>query len=325
MRLEPICITDSGDERLSAYRQLNDPARRERLEAERGIFVAEGRLALEQLVGSPYPVVSVLVSPNRFELLGPLLANVAAPVYVAPREVLAATVGFDLHRGVVAVGRRIGRIDPVALLRAARVVMVLEGINDHENLGALFRNARALGVGAVVLDPTCADPLYRRSIRVSLGHVLRVPFARLVPWPAGLGELRAAGFATVALTPDPSAVPVGDVAFCWQAGAHLDAHADAHPKRHAPVHRLRRCAVCVDRSPGSRSCAICDGTTRPTSIALVIGAEGSGLSAATRAAADVEVRVPMAAGVDSLNVGTAAAIVLYQLGALERSRGDRLA
>ena len=259
-------IVDPDDPRIEHYRNLNDPAGRTRTESAEGVFVVEGRLALEQLVAPRFSVESVLVTPNRLDPLSALLAGLDAPVYVAPRAVLAATVGFDLHRGVVAVGRRLPAMDAADAWSGAGAVLVLEGINDHENLGALFRNARALGAGAVLLDPTCADPLYRRSIRVSLGHVLRVPFAPLAPWPEGLSALRAAGFRLVGLTPDPRATPIDEAA---AAGS-------------APV-------------------------------ALLIGAEGPGLTPEARAEVDAEVRIPMAGGVDSLNVATAAAIALHRL------------
>jgi tRNA G18 (ribose-2'-O)-methylase SpoU len=215
-----------------------------------------------------------------------LLAGESAPVYVVGRQLMADTVGFDLHRGVVAIGRRLPEPAPLAAVGASSVLLVLEGVNDHENLGALFRNARALGAGAVLMDPTTADPLYRRSIRVSLGHVLRVPFARLDPWPAGLSDLRVAGYTVVALTPDRRAAPI-DEPSTWP-------------------HEWRRCAVRADRSHTTRG-----GGLGP--VALLVGAEGGGLTAGARAVADVELRIPMVAGVDSLNVATAAAIALHRL------------
>jgi tRNA G18 (ribose-2'-O)-methylase SpoU len=143
---------------------------------------------------------------------------------------------------------------------------VLEGLNDHENLGALFRNAAAFGVDAVLADPTTADPLYRRSVRVSLGHVLRVPWTRLPDWPDGLASLKAEGFVLVALTPSADAEPIAALA--------------ADP---------------------------------PARVALLLGAEGPGLSGAALAAADRRVRIPIAEGVDSLNVATAAAIAFHRL------------
>ena len=168
---------------------------------------------------------------------------------------------------MLAVADRAPPPDLAALLRRRRLLAVLEGVNDHENLGALFRNAAALGVDGVLLGPRCADPLYRRSVRVSMGHVLRVPFAALPgPWPAVAGRLRAAGLRVAALTPAPDAVPL--------AAAGL-------------------------------------GSER---VALLLGAEGPGLSAEALAAADVRVRIPMAPGVDSLNVATAAAVAFHAAG-----------
>ncbi|MHB1929268.1 MAG: TrmH family RNA methyltransferase, partial [Acidimicrobiales bacterium] len=179
-------------------------------------------------------------------------------------EVLRRTIGFDLHRGVVALGRRLPPREVGDLLDAAGPLVVAEGLNDHENLGALFRNAAALGAGGVVLDPRGADPLYRRSVRVSLGHVLGVPWARCADWPADLDRLRAAGWRVVALTPSPRAQPLRGV------------------------------------TGGART-------------ALLVGAEGPGLTVGALAGADEAVRIPMAGGVDSLNVATAAAIALYHL------------
>ena len=203
----------------------------------------------------------------------PTLAGLGdeVPLFVATQTVVEATVGFRLHRGVVACASRITPVDAAGLLGSAQRLLVIEGVNDHENLGGLFRNAAAFGVDAVLLDPSTADPLYRRSVRVSLGHVLRVPFARLEPWPAALDLLHTAGVETVALTPDPAATPIAEVA------AELAAR------------------------------------DRRTPLALLVGAEGPGLTAATRQASARRVRIPMAAGVDSLNVATAAAVALHAL------------
>ena len=175
-------------------------------------------------------------------------------------ELMAQVVGFHLNRGVLATANRAPVPMMPELIARSRHLAVLEGINDHENLGGLFRNAAALGVDAVLLGPRCADPLYRRSVRVSMGHVLHVPFAELRCWTGDLDVLRTAGFRVAALTPAADAVPL------VQAG--LD-------------------------------------TGR---VAWLLGAEGPGLSAEARAAADLAVRIPMAPGVDSLNVATAAAI-----------------
>lgn len=178
---------------------------------------------------------------------------------MAPPAVLAATVGFDLHRGVVASAERPPPRDPSSVLHDARRVLVLERINDLENLGSLFRNARAFGCDAVLLDPQTADPFARRPVRVSMGHVLRIPFARVEPWPEGLDAAREAGLTLVALTP---------------AGDPLDAAA------------------------------------LPERATFLVGAEGPGLTDGALAAADRCLGIPMAAGVDSVNVATAAAIAL---------------
>jgi tRNA G18 (ribose-2'-O)-methylase SpoU len=155
------------------------------------------------------------------------------------------------------------------------MVVVLEGLNDHENIGSLFRNAAAFGVAGVLLDPTCADPLYRRSVRVSVGHVLHMPFARLAPWPTGLHLVRDAGFVIAALTPRPAAgIPAVSLA-------------------------------------GLR--AGMSGSDRPAGVALLVGAEGPGLTEAALSVSDVVVSIPIAERVDSLNVATAAAIAFHEL------------
>ena len=201
-----VGVDDPDDPRLDLYRDLNDPAGRIRLDADQSVFVVEGRLAVDRLLTSEYSVRSLLVDDHQVTAASDLVAATrarGAPVFVGSSAVVAGTVGFALHRGVVAVANRpspagIGRLLADAAGTSAPegafpLVAVLEGLNDHENIGALFRNAAAFGVAGVLLDPTCADPLYRRSIRVSVGHVLHMPFARLVPWPTGLHQVRAAG------------------------------------------------------------------------------------------------------------------------------------
>jgi tRNA G18 (ribose-2'-O)-methylase SpoU len=252
---------------LDDYRALRDPDRRREVERRRDVFVVEGRFALEALLDSPYPVRSVLVAEPKAAAIGSLVAG-RAPLVVVPAAEMAAITGFRFHRGVVAAA---GRLPPPpldeVLATDARTVAVLEGLNDHENLGALFRNAAAFGVGAVLLDPTTADPLYRRSVRVSAGHVLRVPWTRLA-WPGDLAGLRDRGFRIVALTPAPDADPIDRLA-----------------------------------------------ADRPRRVAFLLGAEGPGLSDVALAAADQRVRIPIAPGVDSLNVATAAAIAFHAVAA----------
>jgi tRNA G18 (ribose-2'-O)-methylase SpoU len=257
-------VREAGDPRLDDFRDLTTADRRPDRPGGRGLVIAEGVPVVQRLLGSPFPVRAVLGVPARVEALRADLDLVDAPVYVGSAELMAEVVGFHLNRGVLAAADRTPAPDLARLLATARRLVVCEGVNDHENLGALFRNAAALGADAVLFGDRCADPLYRRSVRVSMGHVLRVPFVPLPCWPGGLAELRRAGFTVLALTPQPPAVPLSEV----------------------------------------------DSAGR---LALLIGAEGPGLSEAALAAADLQVRVPMAAGVDSLNVATAAAVALYAL------------
>ncbi|MFN2608928.1 MAG: TrmH family RNA methyltransferase [Acidimicrobiales bacterium] len=267
MPADVVTVTDPADPRVADFVGLTDPElrrRRERGDGDGGFFVAEGDVVLRQLVRSPYRVRSFLLTPGRLHALGPELAGVDAPVYVAAQSVMDAVAGFHLHRGSLASADRRPLPDAADLVVGADLVVVAEGVNDHENLGALFRNAAAFGAGAVLLDPTTADPLYRRSVRVSAGQVLRMPFARAGPWPAALAGLVALGFEVLALTPAAGAVDIRS----------------------------------VPRRPRQ---------------ALVVGAEGPGLSRVALAAASRPVRIAMAPGVDSLNVATAAAVALHHL------------
>jgi tRNA G18 (ribose-2'-O)-methylase SpoU len=285
-----VKVSDPYDPRLESYRDLNDPAGRIQRDSDQSVFVVEGRLAVERLLRSRYTVCSLLVDDHQVTAAGELVMATrarGAPVYVGPAPVVTATVGFALHRGVVAIARRPPPTDAHELLadvvrssdpeRSPPVIAILEGLNDHQNIGALFRNAAAFGVAAVLLDPTCADPLYRRSIRVSVGHILHVPFARLVPWPTGLSDVRAAGFVVASLTPRP------------------------------PADSATGCASLAELK------AQMSGSAHPVGVALLFGAEGPGLSQAAVAESDLVVAIPMADGVDSLNVATAAAVAFHAL------------
>jgi tRNA G18 (ribose-2'-O)-methylase SpoU len=203
-------VANPADPRLADFRDLAAVDRRPDRPGGRGLVIAEGVPVVRRLLDSPYPLRAVLGVPARLEALAADLAAVRAPVYRASAEVMAATVGFHLTRGVLASADRAPEPALPDLLAAARRLVVPEGLNDFENLGALFRNAAALGADAVLLGPRCADPLYRRSVRVSMGHVLRVPFATL-PVPGYLDPLRAAGFHLLALTPQPAAIPLSSV------------------------------------------------------------------------------------------------------------------
>jgi tRNA G18 (ribose-2'-O)-methylase SpoU len=206
----PETIEDPGDPRLADYFELADPAARRRRERDE-LFVVEGITAIERLLESDHRLRSVLVTPRAYARLAGRLDELAAPVYVAARDVLAETVGFDLHRGAVAAADRrpLPEVDDV--LPGARLVAVLEGLTDAENLGAIARSARALGVEALVLDPTCIDPYYRRVVRVSMGEVLRLPVARARAWPGALDAIRDAGFTLWALSPSQDADDLWDL------------------------------------------------------------------------------------------------------------------
>jgi tRNA G18 (ribose-2'-O)-methylase SpoU len=259
-----IDVEDPADPRLADYLQLTDSAARRRRERDE-LFVAEGPVAVERLLTSGHRIRSVLVAEPKWERVRRLLGQLDVPVYVAPLDVVAATVGFDLHRGVVAAADR--RPLPLLgdVLGVAHRIAVLEGLNDPENLGAIARSARALGVDALVLDPTCMDPYARRTVRVSMGEVLMLPVARPQPWRDVYDQLRRAGFETWALTPDPTADDL------WTLRV-------------------------------------------PSRLALILGAEGAGLDDRSLTMATRRVRVPIAAGVDSLNVAAAAAVAFAATG-----------
>ena len=208
-------VDDAGDERVADFAGLNDPAHRRRLERPSaegdGFFVAEGPAVVRHLLRSRYRVRSVVVTDRGLRALGPELAAVDAPVYRVSQAVIEDICGFHFHRGALAAADREPLPSLLDLAGAADSVVLVEGVNDGENLGSIFRNAAAFGVGAVVLDPTAADPLYRRSVRVSMGHVLRVPFTRATDWPGALSSLRALGFEVLALTPSATAQDVRTV------------------------------------------------------------------------------------------------------------------
>jgi tRNA G18 (ribose-2'-O)-methylase SpoU len=271
MGADVVEITDAGDPRVADFRALNDAAFRRRVEAPTsfhpGTFVIEGWLALERAIASHQDLRAVLVLDTRLDRVRATLdaARLSPTVLVADAPVVEAVVGFDLHRGVVAVANRPRVQDVGVVVARARRLLVVEGVNDGENLGVLFRNAAALGADGVVLDPISPDPLSRRAVRVSTGHVLAVPWARL-PWPRGLTDVVAAsGTTIVALT------PAGDT-------------------------DLRDVSI----GPDDR-------------VAVMVGAEGPGLSDDALAAADVRARIPMARQVDSVNVASAAAVAMWHL------------
>jgi tRNA G18 (ribose-2'-O)-methylase SpoU len=248
-----VPITDPDDDRLADYLRLTDGELRRQGE----VFLCEGVLSIRRAVKVGARFASVLVTADRLENVHAELTAIDAPVYVVDQSLMNGVTGFNLHRGLIAAVHRPAPA-PLDELLTGRTIAVLEGLNDHENLGVLFRNAAAFGVDAVLLDERTADPLYRRCVRVSLGHVLGVPHGRF----DDLEQIEAAGYELVALTPDRTAAPIGVL--------------DSLPK-----------------------------------VALLLGAEGPGLTDTTLARAHRRVRIPMADGIDSLNVATAAAIAFH--------------
>jgi tRNA G18 (ribose-2'-O)-methylase SpoU len=204
-----IPISDPSDPRLSAYANVPDPE----LLKSRGVFVAEGRLVVARLLeAGRFQVQSVLVTGSALEAMRDRLEQVAAPVYVVPQAVMNGVTGFNIHRGCLAIADRGSPRTPAVLLAAASRVVVLERVANADNVGALFRNAAAFGVDAVLLDPASTDPLYRKAIRTSMGAALSVPFARLEPWPDALQQLRENGFVLLGLVTTPDAPPIRTLA-----------------------------------------------------------------------------------------------------------------
>ncbi|GAA3131806.1 TrmH family RNA methyltransferase [Streptosporangium carneum] len=318
-------MPNASDPRLADYAGLRDVELRKSLEAEHGLFIAEGEKVIRRAVAAGYPVRSVLLTRRWENSLADLLGGLGDRVHVVEDDVMEAIAGFPVHRGALAAmdRKRLPTVtealrgvppevpvhDPVPgrgtpdvhergkpdapgrgtpdvhergkpddqaaaetsgrSLTGPRRILVLEDLVDHGNVGAIFRCAAALGVEAVILSPRCADPLYRRSVKVSMGAVFAIPYARMTNWYDGLAELRTAGFQTLALTPDQSATPI-------------------------------------------------DGIPMGERVALLLGSEGDGLSSRWLHEADEPVCIPMSRGamdlgVDSLNVVAAAAIACHGL------------
>ena len=214
----PIPVSNVDDQRLADYVALTDVHLRRKLETAHGLFVAEGERVIRRAIAAGYQVRSLLVTQDRLAGLADLAASCPGPVYVIAPAAAEALTGYRVHRGPLASMHRrplpavAGLVAAVTDRKgAAARVVVLEDIVDHANVGAIFRCAAALGFDAVILAPRCADPLYRRAVKVSMGAVFSVPYARLDDWRHGLGGLRQAGFRMLALTPAPDAVPIGQV------------------------------------------------------------------------------------------------------------------
>lgn len=286
-----IKLKTASDERLRAYTSLTERQLRDNLESEQGILVAESEKVVRVALKEGLQPLSLLLEDrqieNRKELVELFLAQGQGaevsehaghlsitqvqdmPIYVLPQEELSKLVGYKVTRGIHALFRRPKELTALELLESmpnARRVAVLEGVTDSTNVGAAFRSAAALGVDAVLLSPTCCDPLVRRALRVSMGTVFQVPWARFDMWPEGLETLKGFGFTTAALA------------------LRDDSHALGEPA-------LRS----IDK------------------LAMVFGTEGDGLANETINTCDVTIKIPMAHGVDSLNVAAATAVAFWDL------------
>lgn len=200
----PIEVADPADPRLADYARLTDVGHRVRREPAAGVFIAEGATVLERALAAGYTPRSLLLAPNRVAPAAALAAEVSArgaPVYVAAPDLLENLTGYHVHRGLLAAMARRPLPQLADVLAGARRVVVCEDIVDHTNLGALFRCAAGFGIDAVLVTPSCADPLYRRAIRTSMGTVFALPWTRLQSWPGDVAALQEAGFTVAALSP----------------------------------------------------------------------------------------------------------------------------
>ena len=269
-----IEITDFHAPELDPYARLTQNQLRNRLEPEKGIFIAESPKVIDRALDAGYKPVSLLM--ERKQITGPAAGILSrcgdAPVYTADREMLAELTGFELTRGVLCAFRRPAPRPVEELCKNARRVAVLEGIVDSTNVGAIFRSAAALNMDAVLINPSCCDPLCRRAVRVSMGTVFQVPWGQLgetpADWPEkGMDILHSLGFKTAAMALSDRSVSIDDEQLAKE------------PK-----------------------------------LAIVLGTEGDGLAADTIASCDYTVKIPMSHGGDSLNVAAASAVAFWQLG-----------
>ena len=271
-----ITLTSLDAPELDVYARLTQAQLRNRLEPEKGLFIAESPKVIGTALDTGLEPVSFLMEQRHITGdAASLLARFPdVPVYTAERELLARLTGYTLTRGLLCAMRRPAPKSPTEVIAGAKRIAVLEGVVDATNIGAIFRSAAALGMDAVLLSPTCCDPLTRRAVRVSMGTVFQLPWATFDTWPAGGMEiLRGAGFATCAMALRDDSLALGDERL------------NSLPK-----------------------------------LAIVLGAEGDGLANGTIAACDYTVRIPMAHGVDSLNVAAASAVAFWELRAKIKSR-----
>jgi tRNA G18 (ribose-2'-O)-methylase SpoU len=269
MSVEITRVVDVADPRVGDFTALTDVALRRRLEPAQGLYLAESEKVIRRALGAGHLPRALLLSERWLDPLADLVATVSAlggQILVGQDDVLEQITGFHVHRGAIASMHRPLPLPLEQVIAGAARVLVLEDVVDHTNVGAVFRSAAGIGADAVLVSPRCADPLYRRAVRVSMGTVFQVPWTRLTHWPGDLDRLRGNGFTVAALALEPGAISLDELA----------------------ARRLDR-------------------------LALVLGTEGDGISTAALSEADLSVRIPMAGGVDSLNVAAASAVALWAL------------
>ncbi|MEU8124710.1 RNA methyltransferase [Spirillospora sp. NPDC049024] len=248
-----IPVSDPADPRLADYVRLRDVNLRKSLEAEHGLFVAEGEKVIRRAVAAGHPVRSLLMARRWTEPLADLLDGLDAPAYLVDDATMEAITGFQVHRGALASMERLPLPSIETVLTGARRILVLEDLVDHANVGSIYRCAAALGIDAVILSPRCADPLYRRAVKVSMGAVFAIPYARMANWHDDLGKLRAAGFTLLALTPAQSATPLDKAALGDRVALMLGSEGDG-----LSSHWLDEAdePVCIPMSPDAMSAGV---------------------------------------------------------------------
>lgn len=266
---EPTSVIDAADPRLRDYTDLRDVQLRTTMESERGIYLAEGEKVIRRAVAAGHTPKSFLLAPRWLESLDDVLSVTDAPCYVLDEKSIETLTGFHVHRGALAAMFRPAAQSVDDVLRGATRVLVAEDLVDHTNIGAVMRNVAALGFDAVLLSPRCADPLYRRSIKVAMGAVFSLPWARIDDWYALPALLRSHGFTSYAMTLADDSVPLDRVEVAEK-------------------------------------------------VALIVGSEGPGLSDHWQREADHRVTIPMAVGIDSLNVAASTAIACWQFSSTRR-------
>ena len=298
-----VYLDSLSDPQLDVYARLTEAQLRSKLEPERAVFIAESEKVIERAFAGGMEPLSLLMEEKWLDAMAPLIAAMEAqarqrlgapelPVFVAPHDELARLTGFELTRGALGAFRRPALPSLADTLRDARLVAVLEDVTNHTNVGAIFRSAAALGVDAVLVSPACYDPLYRRAVRVSMGTVFQVPWTRIgnldEPNRPGEGAWSAEGLSAL-----------HDLGFTCAAMALSDD--SVTPDERATLLAERKAA-----------------TGETAKLALLFGTEGDGLAPATIARCDYTVRIPMAHGVDSLNVAASSAVAFYAFRHLSR-------